>query len=1592
LALLTAAFVQAAAPSASAQSYELFPNAAIEDGKCTSVSIDVTDNFVIGNLRVGVYLTHPYRGDLDLLLTGPDGVPVRLSSRAGSAAENINVLFDDEAALDPCDDYSDHAFAPPVFTHHWRAEDGFSHYYSKSPIGSWTLKVCDLAAPYTGTLRQWTLTFAPVSSLAISVLPEQAKACAGFPFTYRVEVFNGSTQDQTVALSYSSDWRMRGPSSAGFIPVGASASVAVSVWPDPGSMPGARDTLTVTATGTSEVQRTITTTMGASPVYTDLAEVPVGRRTRGHSLVHRQGKLFKIGGFDANSAAVQYLDIYDLSSGTWSIGADLPAPRRGMDCVTIADRIYCAGGMNPPVSTLFIYDIASDTWSNGRDLPIPVCLYAAAVIDDLYYVAGGWSGGSAMDTTLVYDPVNDTWDTRATLSTPRFYHAGGAIGGRIFVASGWLTGYALTNTAEVYDPVSDSWNDVAPFPTIGVVNPVDAVRDGKLLVLGGGTGEFTPGAQAYQYDPAGNSWAPLPVLPRGIWSGEADADGNDLWYIGGFDRTFNFGPGRYLTRMVWCQSGNAGAPCDDGLWCTTGDYFDENLFCAGDPSCDDGFECTADGCDELADACFLESINFGCYIEGFCVSEGAIDPTNPCRACQNAISATSYSPVDAGTPCDDGLFCTVGTTCNDLGACEGSPHDCEDGLDCTVNVCNETDDACVIDSISVGCLIEGGCVAEGAIDPADPCRACQHSVSATNYSVVGTGTPCEDGLFCTVGTTCDADGACKGSPRDCEDGLDCTVNVCNETDDTCVIDSISVGCLIEGGCVAEGAIDPTDPCRACQHAFSATSYSLVSVGTPCEDGLFCTVGTTCHELGACEGTPRDCEDGLGCTVNGCDETADTCTIESISTGCFIEGGCADEGAIDPADPCRACQHALSPTSYSSAGTGTPCDDGLYCTVGTTCGEDGACEGSPRNCEDGLECTANGCDETADTCVIESIAFGCFIGGECIAEGAIDPSDPCRACQYAILPTSYTPVGAGTPCEDGLFCTLETTCDAEGVCNGGAPRDCEDGLDCTVNGCDDTAGTCVIESISAGCFIDDECVDEGALDPADPCSACQPITDDRGYSKVEAGTPCEDGLFCTVGMTCDTDGDCNGGALRDCADGLDCTVDGCDDTADTCVSSISSGCFIEGMCVAEGAIDPADPCRTCQPATDDRSYSKVEAGTPCEDGLFCTVGTTCNAAGACGGGVERGCADGIDCTVDQCDEDADKCLSTMAPGSCLIGGQCRSNGETNPLTPCEVCDPNNSPMAWSLRLAGFPCGEPSCADGIVTPAPACDQVGTCQKSEPRSCDGFFCADEHSCAVSCSGDLDCFPAYYCDPNSQCAIDLDQSENCERDGMCSSGHCIDGFCCDGSCDGTCEACNVTGHEGFCSAVPEGTDPRDECPGDATCDGDRACTTMSPDAGTPDGGPSTDGGGDSPDDGGVSSDGGGDLPDDGGVSSDGGGDLPDDGGVSSDGGGDLPDDGGVSSDGGGDLPDDSGISSDGGGDSPDDGGVSSDGGDDSPDGGGASTDAGGTPVADGGQPSAPEVSGCGCGTTARTGGSTTGLFVLLGLALIANRRRSVR
>ena len=131
------------------------PNRAIPENNPVGITdtIDIAETLTISSLKVGVDITHTYRGDLNATLTTPSGTVIELHPKGrGGNANDLKVTYD-ETTL------------PALAT-----------LRGQSAQGSWTLMVRDLAPGDTGTLNQWSLD---LSSAVAAVTPIELKESPG---------------------------------------------------------------------------------------------------------------------------------------------------------------------------------------------------------------------------------------------------------------------------------------------------------------------------------------------------------------------------------------------------------------------------------------------------------------------------------------------------------------------------------------------------------------------------------------------------------------------------------------------------------------------------------------------------------------------------------------------------------------------------------------------------------------------------------------------------------------------------------------------------------------------------------------------------------------------------------------------------------------------------------------------------------------------------------------------------------------------------------------------------------------------------------------------------------------------------------------------------------------------------------------------------------------------------------------------------------------------------------------------------------------------------------------------------------------------
>ena len=600
---------------------------------------------------------------------------------------------------------------------------------------------------------------------------------------------------------------------------------------------------------------------------------------------------------------------------------------------------------------------------------------------------------------------------------------------------------------------------------------------------------------------------------------------------------------------------------------------------------------------------------------------------------------------------------------------------------------------------------------------------------------------------------------------DCDDAIGCTVDAC--VNGACVNAPSSAACDNGQFCDGTEVCDPVNgaPGTGC----------TPSSGSPCDDGISCTVDNCNEQFDGCMNTPNNalCDDNVAC--NG----TETCGVLGCVAGTPLT---CDDGVPCTDDYCDqasgGCKHIENDGN---------CSDGAFCNGVETCDKVAGCKpGLPVDCNDGFGCTADSCNEATDSCAHATnnaacddnvycngtetcvVGLGCQGGTPIVCNDNLScTADSCSNAQKKCL---YAPNNA--PCDDGLACNGLEVCDPNGGaagsgCKGGIAVICaSDGVDCTNEACQEPNGACNSTADSSKCPAGELCVPLiGGCTTAQPCTT---------------NAQCSDGDACNGIEYCDVV--CKPGTPVNCNDGVACTADACNPQTGACTNApndnvCNNGFACDGVetcnplfgCTYGPAINCDDgvACTFDQCSDPGGTCAHYAQDYICDDGVFCNGAEVCGANG-CSAGSPPSCNDGVACTSDVCDPILDACKGIPNSALCACGETC------NPAQG--GCGNFCQPAECQGKI--YACGDCIDNDGDCKPDSADTQcLGPCDNTEDSFYGGIPGQNNSPCKSDCyfdqdtgQGNDDCYWSHKCDPlevapnyppeGSQCAYNPNAS----------------------------------------------------------------------------------------------------------------------------------------------------------------------------------------------------------------------------------------
>lgn len=178
-------------------------------------------------------------------------------------------------------------------------------------------------------------------------------------------------------------------------------------------------------------------------------------------------------------------------------------------------------------------------------------LYGISSGGKLYVMGGLAPGWTPKGLVYEYDPATDKWTKKKNMPLLSHHVALAELNGKIYVMGGFVkpqsgpTAWVPIDNAWEYDPANDSWKALAPLPTKRG-SPNAAVVNGKIYVIGGAS--VNPGSKETAvhparpqrvlganevYDPAADKWEARSPMPTARNHAAIGVVNNKIYVIGG---------------------------------------------------------------------------------------------------------------------------------------------------------------------------------------------------------------------------------------------------------------------------------------------------------------------------------------------------------------------------------------------------------------------------------------------------------------------------------------------------------------------------------------------------------------------------------------------------------------------------------------------------------------------------------------------------------------------------------------------------------------------------------------------------------------------------------------------------------------------------------------------------------------------------------------------------------------------------------------------------------------------------------------------------------------------------------------------------
>ena len=189
-----------------------------------------------------------------------------------------------------------------------------------------------------------------------------------------------------------------------------------------------------------------------------------------------------------------YVNIFDPSNNSWSLGTPVPETISGTAAITVAGKIYLMGGAqgSTVLKVNYMFDPVTNLWTKKADMPIARHSHTVEYYNGRIWVLAGdymvYKRPRPTTTVQSYDPKTDEWRVEADMIHSRHIPNAWNANGCLYIGG---SRKPYKNYIDVYNPFAQRWESFGNTPYNPGGGADSVLNDKAYLISGPGDGSFS---------------------------------------------------------------------------------------------------------------------------------------------------------------------------------------------------------------------------------------------------------------------------------------------------------------------------------------------------------------------------------------------------------------------------------------------------------------------------------------------------------------------------------------------------------------------------------------------------------------------------------------------------------------------------------------------------------------------------------------------------------------------------------------------------------------------------------------------------------------------------------------------------------------------------------------------------------------------------------------------------------------------------------------------------------------------------------------------------------------------------------------------